>query len=129
MIILKEGAKAFLSSKEKDWKIEGCIEVDDVLDLKRFIKDGDTSFQGMLDVVAGMSKRFDRIFVNVDTFEVQGYIYPFIVTCSCSGNENKAYFTIKTCNDLKIGFDLTANFAKLGGKINDLAKFIKSVRD
>ena len=70
---------------------------------------------------------FSRIFVNLKTLEIQGYIYPFVVTVNCSSIEPKAYFTVKTCNDLRIMGDFKNSFAIFGVKIQEIAKFIKNV--
>ena len=129
MKILKESVKAFLNSDEKNWKIKGGVEVGDVLDFKKLLKgdENDAVYGDMKEIVSGMSERFSKIFVNLKTLEVQGYIYPFAVTVSCSDNESKAYFTVKTCSDLKITYDVTKNFSILGAKIQEIAKFIKNI--
>ena len=129
MKILKESMKAFLDSNEKDWKIKGGIEVRNVLDFEKLLKgdENGADYNEMKEIVSGMSGRFSRIFVNLKTLEIQGYIYPFVVTVSCSSIEPKAYFTVKTCNDLRIMGDFKKNFAILGVKIQEIAKFIKNV--
>jgi hypothetical protein len=129
MKILKESMKAFLDSNEKDWKIKGGIEVRNVLDFEKLLKgdENGADYNEMKKIVSGMSGRFSRIFVNLKTLEIQGYIYPFVVTASCSSIEPKAYFTVKTCSDLRIMGDFTNNFSILGAKIQEIAKFIKNV--
>ena len=129
MKILKESMKAFLDSNEKDWKIKGGIEVRNVLDFEKLLKgdENGADYNEMKEIVSGMSGRFSRIFVNLKTLEIQGYIYPFVVTASCSSIEPKAYFTVKTCSDLRITGDFTNNFSILGAKIQEIAKFIKNV--
>ena len=129
MKILKESMKAFLDSNEKDWKIKGGIEVRNVLDFEKLLKgdENGADYNEMKEIVSGMSGRFSRIFVNLKTLEIQGYTYPFVVTASCSSIEPKAYFTVKTCSDLRIMGDFTKNFSILGAKIQEIAKFIKNV--
>ena len=133
MKILKESMKAFLDSDEKDWKIKGGIEVRNVLDFEKLLKkllkgdENGADYNEMKEIVSGMSERFSRIFVNLKTLEIQGYIYPFVVTANCSSIEPKAYFTVKTCNDLRIMGDFKKNFAIFGVKIQEIAKFIKNV--
>ena len=130
MTIVNESMKPFLDSAEEDYEIKGKTKVEDTIDFWKLVPEEsrqDGTMHDMANLVSGMSERFDKIYVNIETCQVQGVIFPFVVTCQCSGNETKAYFTIKTGSNLRITYDFQKNFAVMGTKLTELAKFIKSV--
>ena len=76
-------------------------------------------------IFEGFSRFCNEIYVNLDTGNIQGVSFPYVVTATVSSNEYKAYFSVQFNRDLKIETDLTDFSYSLLKELNNLYNKIK----